>query len=71
MLGEDPGLEELVHAVDGKEAGHISGQVLRYRHLPVGKQQLLRTLFIDPRKFRNPFIVYRLSSVKMILLIEF
>jgi hypothetical protein len=34
MLGEDPGLEELVHAVDGQEAGHISGQVLRYRHLP-------------------------------------
>jgi hypothetical protein len=34
MLGEDPGLEQLVHAVDGQEAGHVSGQVLRYRHLP-------------------------------------
>jgi hypothetical protein len=34
MLGEDPGLEQLVHAVYGQEARHISGQVLCYRHLP-------------------------------------
>jgi hypothetical protein len=34
MLGEYPGLEELVHAVDRQEAGHISRQVLRHRHLP-------------------------------------
>jgi hypothetical protein len=53
MLGEYPGLEQLVHAVYGQEAGHISGQVLRYRHLPFQNNFFGRYLTIYAEFFKQ------------------
>ena len=36
VFAEDAGLEELVHAVYGKEALDVGGQVARYRYLQKG-----------------------------------